>query len=118
MRKLEAEFRKRAERVAAELKGVPGLETRILVPDSAANRVPHLLIRYDRTRIKASPLDVAAELRRGAPPIELNPQTGQKPGAGLPSDENTIVVGVWMLQPGEDSIVGRRLREALAKLPA
>ena len=29
-------------------------------------------------------------------------------------DENTIVVGVWMLQPGEDEIVARRLREVLS----
>ena len=33
--------------------------------------------------------------------------------AGLPSGENTIVVGVWMLQPNEDLIVARRLREVL-----
>jgi L-seryl-tRNA(Ser) seleniumtransferase len=32
----------------------------------------------------------------------------------LHSDENTIVVGVWMLEPGEDAIVGRRLREVLS----
>jgi L-seryl-tRNA(Ser) seleniumtransferase len=31
----------------------------------------------------------------------------------LPGGENTIIVGVWMLQPGEDLIVGRRLREVL-----
>jgi hypothetical protein len=33
----------------------------------------------------------------------------------LPSDQNTIVVGVWMLQPGEDAIVARRLREVLSR---
>jgi hypothetical protein len=30
-------------------------------------------------------------------------------------DENRIVVDVWMLEPGEDLIVARRLREVLAK---
>jgi hypothetical protein len=29
-----------------------------------------------------------------------------------------IVVGVWMLQPGEDLLVGRRLREVLLKAAA
>ena len=29
--------------------------------------------------------------------------------------EDAIVVGVWMLQPGEDLIVGRHLREVLLK---
>ena len=46
--------------------------------------------------------------------FELNPATGGGPAsAGLPSSPDTIVVGVWMLQPGEDAIVGRRLREVL-----
>jgi L-seryl-tRNA(Ser) seleniumtransferase len=81
-----------------------------------ANQVPHLLLRYDQQRVKISPLAVAAELRAGAPSIELNPATGTNhASAGLPTDVNTIVVGVWMLEPGEDMIVARRLREVLAK---
>jgi hypothetical protein len=53
-------------------------------------------------------------LRKGSPSIELNPSTGTKEGSkGLHSDENTIVVGVWMLEPGEDMIVAKRLRELL-----
>ena len=58
-----------------------------------------------------------AELRKGTPSIELNPSTGSRRGgsAGMPADANTIVVGVWMLQPGEDLIVGRRLQQVLAK---
>jgi L-seryl-tRNA(Ser) seleniumtransferase len=31
----------------------------------------------------------------------------------LPSDANTIAVGVWMLQPGQDLIVAKRLRQIL-----
>jgi len=112
---MEAEFRKRAERIAAQLKSIPTLESNIAIPNVAANVVPHLLLRYDPHRVKISPLDVAAELRRGNPSIELHPGTGRKPSAGLLTDENTIVVGVWMLEPGEDLIVARRLREVLAK---
>lgn len=111
---LEAEFRKRATRIASQLK-IPGIESQILVPDVAANAVPHLLLRCDPQKIKIRPRDVASELRKGTPSIELNPQTGRKPGAGLSTDENTIVVGVWMLEPGEDLIVARRLREVLTK---
>jgi L-seryl-tRNA(Ser) seleniumtransferase len=50
--------------------------------------------------------------RHGSPSIELHPATGS-PEAGLPSDANTIVVGVWMLQPGQDLIVAKRLRQIL-----
>jgi len=77
--------------------------------------VPHLLIRYNQQRVKIKPLDVAAELRRGTPSIELNPSTGRKQAGGLPTDENTIVVGVWMPEPGEDVIVARRLAGVLQK---
>lgn len=111
----EAEFRKRAERIAASLKGIPTLKSQIAIPNVAANAVPHLLLRYDQQRVKISPHEVAAELRHGTPSIELNPATGNKDDGGLPSDENTIVVGVWMLEPGEDLIVARRLREVLSK---
>src|SRR5271170_2007937 len=115
---LEAEFRRRADRIAAQLKSIPTLEARVVIPNVAANAVPHLLLRYDTQRIKIRPVDVMAELRKGTPSIELNPQTGKKPGAGLPSDENTIVVGVWMLEPGEELIVARRIKEVLEKAGA
>jgi L-seryl-tRNA(Ser) seleniumtransferase len=53
-------------------------------------------------------------MRQGNPRIELNPGTGGPPaGAGLPGGKNTIIVGVWMMQPGEDVIVARRLLEVL-----
>ena len=113
---MQAEFRRRAERIAAQLKKVPTLEAKIVVPQTAANAIPHLLLRYDQSRIKISPRDAAVELRRGTPSIELNPATGRSRGTGgLPSDENTIVVGVWMLEPGEDLIVAHRIREVLSK---
>jgi L-seryl-tRNA(Ser) seleniumtransferase len=110
---IEKESRRRADRIVTELKGVPGLASDVLVPP-VANHVPHLRIRYDRARVPIAPIDVAQKLRDGNPSIELNPATGRPSGAaGLHSDENTIVVGVWMLQPGEDQIVGRRLKEVL-----
>jgi L-seryl-tRNA(Ser) seleniumtransferase len=58
---------------------------------------------------------VQERLRAQKPPIELNPNTGNKPNQGIPSDANTLVVGVWMLLPGEAEIVGRRLHAALTQ---
>ena len=62
-------------------------------------------------------VDVMLDLRKGKPSIELNPSTGSTRGAsaGIPADPNMIVVGVWMLEPGEDLIVARRLHEVLSK---
>src|SRR5689334_7039291 len=88
---MEAEFRRRAERIASSLKSIPSLESKVAVPTVAANAVPHLLIRYDRQRVRIAPADVAEELRRGTPSIELNPATGKRQSGGLPTDEDTVV---------------------------
>ncbi|MGC2660186.1 MAG: selenocysteine synthase [Bryobacteraceae bacterium] len=109
---MQAEFRARADRIAHELKDVPTVQAAIVVPD-VANHVPHLLLDYDHSRVKISATEVANQLRHGNPSIELNPATGQKNTRGLTGGKDTIVVGVWMLQPGEDMIVARRLREVL-----
>ena len=111
---MEAEYRKRAERIAEPLKSIPTLQTQIFIPAVAANHVPHLLITYDQNRVKITGAEVMQKMREGKPRIELNPSTGGSPAsAGLPGGANTIVVGVWMMQPGEDLIVAKRLREVL-----
>ena len=110
---MQAGFRKRAERIAEQVKGIPSVETKIFVPP-VANHVPHLLITYDQNRIPITGQQIMEKLRQGSPRIELNPGTGGGPAmAGLPSGPYTVVVGVWMLQSHEDLIVGRRLREVL-----
>jgi L-seryl-tRNA(Ser) seleniumtransferase len=110
---MEAEFRKRADRIAEQVKKVPTVETTVFIPP-VANHVPHLLVTYDPAHVRTTGQEVMHKMREGEPRIELNPGTGGAPAsAGLPGGENTIIVGVWMLQPGEDLIVGRRLREVL-----
>ena len=110
---MEAEYRRRIERIVGLLKDVPTVRAEVLVPP-VANHVPHLVLRYDQARVKITPRDVARELRAGTPSIELNPATGSsEASAGIPRDPDKIVVGVWMLEPGEDLVVGRRLREVL-----
>ncbi len=111
--KMEKEFSERADRIARHLKDLPTVQTQVFVPP-VANHVPHLLITFDQSRIKISGTDVMQKMRQGTPRIELNPSTGGPPAsAGLPGGSNTIVVGVWMLQPGEDIVVARRLRDVL-----
>lgn len=110
---MEAEYRQRANRIAKQVSSLPTVQTQIFVPE-VANHVPHLLITYDQNRIKITGKEVKQKMREGKPRIELNPSTGGEPAsAGLQGGPNTVVVGVWMLQPGEDMIVGKRLREVL-----
>lgn len=110
---METEYRKRAALIAERVQTIPSVEAKIFVPP-VANHVPHLLITYDMNRIKLAATEVRQRMREGNPRIELNPATGGGPAsAGLPGGSNAIVVGVWMLQPGEDEIVARRLHEVL-----
>jgi L-seryl-tRNA(Ser) seleniumtransferase len=110
---MELEYRQRAERITKHLAAMPTVQAQIFVPP-VANHVPHLLITYDQNRIKITGAEVMQKMREGNPRIELNPSTGGAPAsAGLPGGPNTIVVGVWMLQPGEDVIVAKRLKEVL-----
>jgi len=110
---MEAEYRRRAEFIAKQLSSIPTLQTQIFVPE-VANHVPHLLITYDQNRVKIIGAEVMQKMRQGNPRIELNPSTGGAPAsAGLPGGPNTIVVGVWMLQPEEEKTVAKRLLEVL-----
>jgi uncharacterized pyridoxal phosphate-dependent enzyme len=112
---MEKEYRGRAERIAGRVRDLPTVQTQIFIPP-IANHVPHLLITYDQSRIKIAGAEVMDAMRKGTPPIELNPSTGGLPAsAGLPGGPNVIIVGVWMLQPEEDIVVGQRLREVLQK---
>ena len=111
---MQADYQKRVDRIAAMVAGIPSVRTETVVP-RIANHVPHLLIRFDPTTTGTTTPQIVAALRAQQPSIELNPNTGHPANQGIPSDANTLVVGVWMLQPGEDAIVGRRIRAALTK---
>jgi L-seryl-tRNA(Ser) seleniumtransferase len=110
---MEAEYRRRADVIAKQLNSIPTLQTQVFVPE-VANHVPHLLITYDQNRVKITGMEAMKKMREGTPRIELNPSTGGAPASvGLPGGPNTIVVGVWMLQPGEETIVAKRLQDVL-----
>jgi L-seryl-tRNA(Ser) seleniumtransferase len=111
---MQGDYQRRVDRIVAAVKGVPSVRTETVVP-KIANHVPHLLIRFDPAVAGVTTGQIVDSLRRGNPSIELNPNTGQKPNQGIPADANTLVVGVWMLQPGEDAIVGQRIRDAFSK---
>jgi L-seryl-tRNA(Ser) seleniumtransferase len=111
---MQGDYQKRVELIAAAMKGIPSVRTETVVP-KIANHVPHLLIRFDPEVTGVTTDQIVEALRTEKPSIELNPNTGQKPNQGIPADANTLVVGVWMLQPGEDAIVGQRIRAVLSK---
>ena len=67
-----------------------------------ANHVPHVAIKIDAAAAGITGQEISRKLREGTPSI------GVRPG-----DE--LLIGVWMMQPGEDVVVARRLREVFEK---
>ncbi|WP_260704719.1 selenocysteine synthase [Edaphobacter flagellatus] len=110
----EREYNRRCKVISDAVKNIPTMQSSVVIP-KIANHVPHLLLKFDPAKVGVTVAQVQERLRAQNPPIELNPNTGHKPNQGIPSDANTLVIGVWMLQPGEDEIVGRRLRAALTQ---
>jgi L-seryl-tRNA(Ser) seleniumtransferase len=108
----EAEYMRRADIIIRMVKDVPTMKTSVHIPE-VANHVPHLMLTYDPAVVGITPKQVGERLRQGRPSIELNPATGTSGRFGALTTENTIVVGTWMLQPGEAEIVGRQLQAVL-----
>lgn len=109
-----AEYNRRAKIISDAVKKIPTMQISTVTP-KIANHVPHLLLKFDPSTVGVTVPEVLDRLRAQKPSIELNPNSGHKPNQGIPSDANTLVVGVWMLQPGEAEIVGRSLHAALTK---
>jgi D-glucosaminate-6-phosphate ammonia-lyase len=97
--KEQREFQKRAETIQKAATAVSGVKAEIFVP-AVANHVPHVRISWDASKGRR-PAEVVRALKDGEPSI------------GTRSEGDSLVVGVWMMRPGEDKIVARRLREVL-----
>ena len=90
---------KRIEQVVGSLQGV---STEVFVPE-IANSVPHLRIQWDYASTGLDPKQAAERLRQGEPSVEVRP-----------GYDNGLEVAVWMLDPGDERIVGRMIRDVLS----
>lgn len=112
---MEKEFTRRANVISNIVKDVPTLKATIFTPE-VANHVPHLILTYDPAKLGITPKEAQEQLRSLDPTIELNPATGSPhAGNGMPACPNALVVGTWMLLPGEPEIVGHKIRATLMK---
>ena len=110
---MEKESRDRMAVIIGLLKEIPSVQTSIMVPD-LANHVPHLMINFNPDVIGASARELRLRLRTATPSIELNPHTGSKSASqGVPAQPNALVITTFLLNPGEEFIVGRQLRTVL-----
>jgi L-seryl-tRNA(Ser) seleniumtransferase len=88
------------------VKSIAGVTTKVTVP-TLGNVTPTLEISWDNSTIKMSGKDLQEKLRKGTPSIEVA-------GGG----ENSIRITVWVMKPGDEKIVARRLKEELSARPA
>jgi uncharacterized pyridoxal phosphate-dependent enzyme len=122
-KKLYAEWNARVDRIAKLVETVPGVKTETYVPDDG-NRYPTLKISWDQQAWGFTLADCVQKLRAGDPVIEVlgadNPSLVpavregiQKPNRKERKEVDHIELVSMTIQPGEEMIVGQRLREIL-----
>ena len=118
--KLNQEWGARVQRIATLVGTVPGVETKVFTPEE--NQCPTLSISWDQKAWRYSTADCAKQLLEGTPGIavltEDNPSDvlSQKPNAAKPprKDDKLQIVSMT-LRPGEEIIVGKRLKQLLTQ---
>jgi uncharacterized pyridoxal phosphate-dependent enzyme len=100
---LDREYQRRADVILKSLARIDGVTASITVPE-VANHVPHVKVVLDTAVTGITGQEISKRLREGTPSIGVR--------AG---DE--LLIGVWMMQPGDDVVVARRLKDVLTKKP-
>jgi uncharacterized pyridoxal phosphate-dependent enzyme len=121
-KKLYAEWNGRIERIRKLVETVPGVKTDTFIP-ADGNRYPTLKVSWDQQAWNYSLDDCVRELRAGDPVIEVlgtdNPSlvTSVREGNPNPKERKQpdhIELVSMTIKPGEEIIVGQRLRALLA----
>jgi L-seryl-tRNA(Ser) seleniumtransferase len=122
-KRLYSEWNTRVDRIAKLVETVPGVKTEIYIPDDG-NRYPTLRVSWDQKGWGFSITDCVQKLRDSDPVIEVlgvdNPSlvSAVREGIERPipkeiKEQNHIELVSMTIQPGEEMIVGQRLRAIL-----
>jgi seryl-tRNA(Sec) selenium transferase len=122
-KKLYDEWNGRVDRIRKLVETVPGVKTDTYIPDDG-NRYPTLKISWDQQAWRYSISDCVQELRAGDPVIEVlgadNPSLVKAVREGNPNPNRKerkgpdhIELVSMTIKPGEEIIVGQRLRTIL-----
>lgn len=118
---LNRQWNERAVRIQKMVDTVPGVKTDIQIPKDG-NRYPTLAVTWDEAAWGFSVADCDKKLRAGEPRIEVltssNPSLVPAVREGYedpkaPRSRDRLEIVSMTLQPGEDLIVGKRLRDIL-----
>jgi seryl-tRNA(Sec) selenium transferase len=122
-KKLYSEWNGRVDRIAKLVETVPGVKTETYVPDDG-NRYPTLKVSWDQQAWGFTITNCVQKLREGDPVIEVlgadNPSLVpavregiQKPDKKERKETDHIELVSMTIKPGEEMIVGQRLRTIL-----
>ncbi len=112
----------RLQYIAKAVKAIPGVQTRIYYR-KVGNEVPHLAVLWDERAFGLTKEQCIEALRNGDPHIEVyngmgrelarraEPQPKQQPQIG--DADYVISITSNTLQPGDERLVARRLKEIL-----
>jgi L-seryl-tRNA(Ser) seleniumtransferase len=96
------EWERRCDVIGKAVSRVKGVNTRVTVPE-IANHAPHLELTIDPSVMSMTTLDLKRQLAEGPPAIEVGPSSNAK----------RMVIGVWMMQPGDAETVAARIVKLL-----
>lgn len=120
-KKLYAEWNARVSRIRKLVDTVPGIKTDVYIPEDG-NRYPTLRISWDEQAWRFTIADCVAHLRASDPVIEVlgadNPSLVKSvregnPNRKEPKGPDHIELVSMTIKPGEEIIVGQRLRAIL-----
>jgi uncharacterized pyridoxal phosphate-dependent enzyme len=120
-KKLYAEWNGRIDKIRKLVDTVPGVTTSVYIPEDG-NRYPTLRVSWDQKAWNYTINDCLAELRAGNPVIEVlgpdNPSLVSavregNPNRKEPKPPSHIELVSLTIQPGQEILVGQRLRSIL-----
>jgi len=89
------------ESIARDLRGITTVTAEVYVPGAGGHPVPYLRVQWDQDRLRLKYVECSRQLRDGEPSIEVN------------AGDDGLTLASYNLYPGEERIIGYRLRGVL-----
>jgi uncharacterized pyridoxal phosphate-dependent enzyme len=100
------------DRIARMVSTVDGVTTTVVEPEGLSNRTPSLRIFWDEQAIGMSGATASTTMFEGEPRIALNATSGDGPG------RTGVTITPYMMEEGNDRVIGTELRKLLLDPPA
>ncbi len=101
--------------IAKDVGSIQGVTTSIKETKELSNHSPVLNIRWNTDAIGITGADVEHTLLTSEPRITLSGMGERRFGHPSPNNETGVSITAYMMSPGDDKIVGERLRTVLSK---